>query len=172
MSNEHGEMNSSRRTIEPLPNQMIRGGKENQEEQGHISFPISILLADDNVINRQVVLMQLKKLGMTEVDAVSNGEEASEAFLSKKYSMILMDNMMPVMDGLEATRHIRAIELDKMWHPIPIIAMTGNVMDGEKEKCFEAGMNDFMGKPFTLEALKNMIQKWQSPSVYGEIAKR
>ncbi|PWW39681.1 MULTISPECIES: response regulator [Paenibacillus] len=172
MSNEHGEMNSSRRMIEPLSNQMIRGGKENQEEQVPTSFPTSILLADDNVINRQVVLMQLKKLGMTEVDAVSNGEEASEAFLSQKYSMILMDNMMPVMDGLEATRHIRAIERNKMWHPIPIIAMTGNVMDGEKEKCFEAGMNDFMGKPFTLEALKNMIQKWHSPSGSGEIAKR
>ncbi|MFE6073141.1 response regulator [Paenibacillus sp. NPDC057886] len=170
MSNEHGVMKSSHRMIEPLSNQMVHG-KENQE-QNHTSLPISILLADDNVINRQVVLMQLKKLGMTQVDTVSNGEEASEAFLSNKYSMILMDNMMPVMDGLEATRHIRAIEQEKMWHPIPIIAMTGNVMDGEKEKCFEAGMNDFIGKPFTLEALNNVIQKWQQPSLSGEITKR
>ncbi|WP_405156249.1 response regulator [Paenibacillus sp. FSL K6-0108] len=169
MSNEHGEKNSSHKTIEPLSNQMVHG-KESQE-QSCISLPISILLADDNVINRQVVKMQLKRLGMTQVDAVSNGEEASEAFLSNKYSMILMDNMMPVMDGLEATRHIRALEQDKMWHPIPIIAMTGNVMDGEKEKCFEAGMNDFIGKPFTLEALNNVIQKWQQTSQSGEITK-
>ncbi|MGV2885388.1 response regulator [Paenibacillus taichungensis] len=169
MSNEHGEKNSSHRTIESSSNQMVHG-KESQG-QSFISLPISILLADDNVINRQVVKMQLKRLGMTQVDAVSNGEEASEAFLSNKYSMILMDNMMPVMDGLEATHHIRAIEQDKMWPPISIIAMTGNVMDGEKEKCFEAGMNDFIGKPFTLEALNNVIQKWQQASQSGEITK-
>ncbi|WP_053783736.1 response regulator [Paenibacillus xylanivorans] len=174
MSNEHGEMKSLRSTIEPLSNQMIRG-KENQE-QVHTFLPISILLAEDNVINRQVVLMQLKKLGITQVDTVSNGEEASEAFLSKKYSLILMDNMMPIMDGLEATRKIRAIEEDEKWQPIPIIAMTGNVMDEEKEKCFEAGMNDFIGKPFTIEALNNVIQKLQQPSqepsLSREITKR
>ncbi|SEK19429.1 response regulator [Paenibacillus sp. OK003] len=170
MSKEHGEMKSSRRMIESLPNQRIHG-KENQE-QLRTSLPISILLADDNVINRQVVQMQLQKLGMTQVDTVSNGEEASEAFLSNKYSMILMDNMMPVMDGLEATRNIRAIELDKMWQPIPIIAMTGKVMDEEKEECFEAGMNDFIGKPFTLEALNNVIQRWQQRSLSEEVAKR
>lgn len=128
-----------------------------------------ILLADDNLINRQVVLMQLKKLGITEVDSVSNGEEAVAAFLSKRYGIILMDNMMPVMDGLEATRKIRAMEQDEMRHAIPIIAMTGNVMDGEKEKCLEAGMNDFIGKPFTLESLKNVIQKWQHPSEPREV---
>lgn len=170
MSNEHGKMKSSHRTIESLSNQMIHG-KENQK-QIRTSLPISILLADDNVINRQVVQLQLKKLGMTEVHIVSNGEEASEAFLNNKYSMILMDSMMPVMDGLEATRHIRALEQDKKWHPTPIIAMTGNVMDGEKEKCFEAGMDDFIGKPFTLEALNNVIQKWQPSSMSEEITKR
>ena len=98
-----------------------------------------ILLADDNLINRQVVLMQLKKLGITEVDSVSNGEEAVAAFLSKRYGIILMDNMMPVMDGLEAARKIRAMEQDEMRHPIPIIAMTGNVMDGEKENVLKPG---------------------------------
>ncbi|MGF9695479.1 MULTISPECIES: hybrid sensor histidine kinase/response regulator [Paenibacillus] len=131
------------------------------------SWPI--LLADDNGINRQVVLMQLKKLGITQVDYVSNGEEAVSAFLSKKYGMILMDNMMPIMDGLEATRKIRAMEQDEMRHAIPIIAMTGNVMDGEKEKCLEAGMNDFIGKPFTLESLRGVIQKWQHPMESSEI---
>ncbi|WP_338543074.1 ATP-binding protein [Paenibacillus tundrae] len=130
---------------------------------------LPILLADDNVINRQVVLMQLKKLGITEVDSVTNGEEAVAAYLSKKYSLILMDNMMPIMDGLEATRKIRAMEQDEMRHAIPIIAMTGNVLDGEKDKCLAAGMNDFIGKPFTLEALGNVIQKWQNTSEHREI---
>ncbi|WP_260985318.1 ATP-binding protein [Paenibacillus xylanexedens] len=130
---------------------------------------LPILLADDNVINRQVVLMQLKKLGITEVDSVTNGEEAVGAYLSKKYSLILMDNMMPIMDGLEATRKIRAMEQDEMRHAIPIIAMTGNVLDGEKNKCLAAGMNDFIGKPFTLESLGNVIQKWQNTSEHREI---
>ena len=70
---------------------------------------VSVLLADDNVINRQLVMLQLKKLGITQVDAVVNGEEAIAAFLSKKYSLILMDYMMPLMDGLEATRKIRSM---------------------------------------------------------------
>ncbi|UPK46145.1 ATP-binding protein [Paenibacillus pabuli] len=134
--------------------------QENQD-QSDPTDKVSILLADDNVINRQVVIMQLKKLGITEVDPVSNGEEAVSAFLSKSYSLILMDNMMPIMDGLEATRKIRAMEEDEMRLSIPIIAMTGNVMDGDKDKCIEAGMNDFIGKPFTLEELNNVIQKWQ-----------
>lgn len=139
------------------------------QDQNDTTDTVSILLADDNVINRQVVMMQLKKLGITEVDAVSNGGEAVSAFLSKAYSLILMDNMMPIMDGLEATRKIRAMEEDEMRHPTPVIAMTGNVMEGEKEKCIEAGMNDFIGKPFTLEALNNVIQKWQQSSLSGEV---
>lgn len=139
------------------------------QDQNDTTDTVSILLADDNVINRQVVMMQLKKLGITEVDAVSNGEEAVSAFLSKAYSLILMDNMMPILDGLEATRKIRAMEEDEMRHPTPVIAMTGNVMEGEKEKCIEAGMNDFIGKPFTLEALNNVIQKWQQSSLSGEV---
>jgi len=139
------------------------------QDQNDTTDTISILLADDNVINRQVVMMQLKKLGITEVDTVSNGEEAVSAFLSKAYSLILMDNMMPIMDGLEATRKIRAMEEDEMRHPTPVIAMTGNVMEGEKDKCIEAGMNDFIGKPFTLEELNNVIQKWQQSSLSGEV---
>ncbi|QOS78264.1 response regulator [Paenibacillus sp. JNUCC31] len=142
---------------------------QESQDQTENPIPVSILLADDNVINRQVVLMQLKKLGITQVDSVSNGEEAVAAFLSKKYSLILMDNMMPMMDGLEATRKIRAMEQDEMRHPIPVIAMTGNVMDGEKDKCLAAGMNDFIGKPFTLETLDNMIQKWIHSSESEEV---
>ncbi|WP_145410524.1 ATP-binding protein [Paenibacillus xylanexedens] len=142
---------------------------DNQSLEAVPEPSLPILLADDNAINRQVVLMQLKKLGITEVDSATNGEEAVAAYLSKKYSLILMDNMMPIMDGLEATRKIRAMEQDEMRHTVPIIAMTGNVMDGEKDKCLAAGMNDFIGKPFTLEALSNIIQKWQNTSEHREI---
>ncbi|WP_145412646.1 sensor histidine kinase [Paenibacillus xylanexedens] len=125
---------------------------------------LPILLADDNVINRQLVQLQLKKLGFTELECVSSGEEAVNAFRNKTYSLILMDSMMPVMDGIEAARQIRAIEQDEMRPATPIIAMTGNVMQSEKDRCYEAGMNDFIGKPFTLEVLDTTIRKWQSSS--------
>jgi signal transduction histidine kinase/DNA-binding NarL/FixJ family response regulator len=142
---------------------------QKNQDQNDTTDTVSILLADDNVINRQVVMMQLKKLGITEVDTVQNGEEAVSAFHSKAYSLILMDNMMPIMDGLEATRRIRAMEEDEMRHPTPVIAMTGNVMEGEKDKCIDAGMNDFIGKPFTLEELNNVVQKWQQSSLSREV---
>ncbi|MGE6573760.1 ATP-binding protein [Paenibacillus xylanexedens] len=151
-------------------NQSVASAQGHQGQDMDDEAPsVSVLLADDNVINRQLVLLQLKKLGITQVDAVVNGEEAIAAFLSKKYSLILMDYMMPVMDGLEATRKIRSIEMDEMRHTTPIIAMTGNVMQGEKDKCMEAGMNDFIGKPFTLEILSKMIEKWQQSSEPTEV---
>ncbi|WP_419892612.1 ATP-binding protein [Paenibacillus xylanexedens] len=151
-------------------NQSVASAQQHQGQDMDDEAPsVSVLLADDNVINRQLVMLQLKKLGITQVDAVVNGEEAISAFLSKKYSLILMDYMMPVMDGLEATRKIRSIEMDEMRHPTPIIAMTGNVMQGEKDKCMEVGMNDFIGKPFTLEILSKMIEKWQQSSEPTEV---
>lgn len=151
-------------------NPSVASTQEHQEQNMDDEAPsVSVLLADDNVINRQLVMLQLKKLGITQVDAVVNGEEAIAAFLSKKYSLILMDYMMPLMDGLEATRKIRAIEMDEMRHTTPIIAMTGNVMQEEKDKCMEAGMNDFIGKPFTLDILSKMIQKWQQSSEPTEV---
>lgn len=125
---------------------------------------LPILLADDNVINRQLVQLQLKKLGFTELECVSSGEEAVNAFRDKTYSLILMDSMMPVMDGIEAARQIRAMERDEMRPATPIIAMTGNVMQSEKDRCYEAGMNDFIGKPVTLEVLDRTIRKWHSAS--------
>ncbi|MBR2566630.1 MAG: response regulator [Paenibacillus sp.] len=126
------------------------------------SNALPILIADDNVINRQLVQLQLKKLGLLEVECVSNGEEAVNAFRHNTYSLILMDSRMPVSNGIEATRRIRTMERDEMRQPTPIIAMTGNVMQSEKDSCYEAGMNDFLGKPFTLELLGKTIRKWHS----------
>ncbi|MGQ8871684.1 ATP-binding protein [Paenibacillus sp. TSA_86.1] len=143
------------------------GGDEtsvNPDQSAADSRALPILLADDNAINRQLVQLQLKKLGFSELEIVINGEEAVDAFRHKKYSLILMDSMMPVMDGIEAARQIRTIERDEMRQPTPMIAMTGNVMQSEKDKCFEAGMNDFIGKPFTLELLGSIIRKWHSAS--------
>jgi len=143
------------------------GGDEpsvNPDKSAEDSSTLPILLADDNAINRQLVQLQLKKLGFPELECVFNGEEAVDAFRHKKYSLILMDSMMPVMDGIEAALQIRTIERDEMRQPTPIIAMTGHVMQSEKDKCYEAGMNDFIGKPFTLEVLGSIIRKWHSAS--------
>ncbi|MEK4663833.1 ATP-binding protein [Priestia sp. FSL H7-0729] len=164
------ELTLGKKQVNQAVNRSAASTQEHQGQAFHDQAPsVSVLLADDNVINRQLVMLQLKKLGITQVDAVVNGEEAVAAFLSKEYSLILMDYMMPVMDGLEAARKIRSIEMDEMRHTTPIIAMTGNVMQVEKDKCMEAGMNDFIGKPFTLEMLSKMIQKWQQSSETTEV---
>ncbi|WP_433752675.1 ATP-binding protein [Paenibacillus amylolyticus] len=164
------ELTLGKKNVNQAVNESATSTPEYQREAMHDeTASVSVLLADDNVINRQLVMLQLKKLGITQVDAVVNGEEAVAAFHSKKYSLILMDYMMPLMDGLEATRKIRSIEMDEMRRTTPIIAMTGNVMQGEKDKCMEAGMNDFIGKPFTLEILSKMIEKWQQSSEPTEV---
>lgn len=114
---------------------------------------LSILLVEDNVLNQRIVTFSLKKYNHS-VQIANNGLEALEVFKSNKFDVILMDIMMPVMDGLEATLKIREHEeqnniLDKT----PIIAVTANTMDNDREKCLSYGMNEFMAKPFDVEKL-------------------
>ncbi|GAK38590.1 hypothetical protein TCA2_0316 [Paenibacillus sp. TCA20] len=137
---------------------MRRTNSLHRAEQSKIQHPI--LLAEDNGINRKVVLVQLKKLGITNVETVENGEAAVSAYLSKPYSLILMDNLMPKLGGIEATEKIRQIERDEMKRHTPIIALTGNVFPGERDKCIQAGMDDYIAKPISLDALKEIIQRW------------
>ncbi|MEK5058569.1 ATP-binding protein [Paenibacillus shunpengii] len=137
---------------------MRRTNSLHRAEQSKIQHPI--LLAEDNGINRKVVLVQLKKLGITNVETVENGEAAVSAYLSKPYSLILMDNLMPKLGGIEATEKIRQIERDEMKRHTPIIALTGNVFPGERDKCLQAGMDDYIAKPISLDALKEIIQRW------------
>lgn len=116
-----------------------------------------ILLAEDNITNQQVALGILKKLGLT-ADAVANGREALDALKVLPYDLVLMDVQMPNMDGLQATRKIRHQKTDH--REIPIIAMTAHAMQGDKEKCLEAGMNDYISKPITPQALALALEKW------------
>jgi|APHig6443717817_1056837.scaffolds.fasta_scaffold02090_7 CheY-like chemotaxis protein/nitrogen-specific signal transduction histidine kinase len=115
----------------------------------------AILVVDDNLVNRQVVLMMLKKLGLRAEEAV-NGKEALQSLEKKPYDLVLMDIQMPEMDGLEATRLIRMRESGKN---TPIIALTAHNMENDREDCFKAGMNDFLPKPLDYEALKNTLKK-------------
>ncbi len=118
-----------------------------------------ILLAEDNFTNQQVALGILKKLGLR-ADAVANGEEAVKAFKSIPYDIILMDVQMPEMDGFDATRHIRGTQSAVPNHTVPIIAMTAHAMQGDREKCLESGMNDYVSKPVTPWALAEALRKW------------
>ena len=118
-----------------------------------------ILLADDNTTNQQVAVGLLKKLGLR-VDAVANGQEAIQALTSLPYDLVLMDVQMPELDGLAATRQIRNPESAVRNHGIPIIAMTAYAMQGDREKCLAAGMNDYLAKPVSPQALVAVLDQW------------
>ncbi len=119
-----------------------------------------ILLAEDNTINQDVALGQLESLGCT-ADVVSNGREALEAVSHGAYDIVLMDCMMPEMDGYAATIKIREEELKSGRH-LHIIAMTANAMQGDREKCIAAGMDDYVSKPVQLAELRRALGKWVS----------
>lgn len=119
--------------------------------------PLQILLVEDNLTNQKVALRMLKRLGY-EADVAVNGLEALKALQHQNYQVILMDVQMPEMDGLEATRHIRA-ELAASDQP-HIIAMTAAAMQLDREKCLEAGMDDFIAKPASLEDLAEVLRRY------------
>jgi PAS domain S-box-containing protein len=125
-----------------------------------------ILLAEDNITNQQVTLGILKKLGLS-ADAVANGAEAVNAMETIPYDLVFMDVQMPVMDGLEATRQIRNSHSSTSDHRIPIIAMTAHAMQGDREKCLAAGMDDYISKPVSPQTLADALDKWL-PKVMDE----
>gem|GEM_PF-1816205 len=120
---------------------------------------IRILLVEDNVTNQLVAKGILNKLGL-KVDVVANGAEAVSALEDLAYDLVLMDCQMPVMDGYEATRQIRKPASAALNHRVPIIAMTANAMQGDREKCLESGMNDYVSKPVSPQALATVLDKW------------
>lgn len=120
---------------------------------------LKILLVEDNILNQRVVTFSLKKY-QHEVIIANNGLEAIEKFSTDNFDVILMDIMMPVMDGLEATVRIREIEKNQdISRSTPIIALTANTMDNDREKCISYGMNEFLAKPFDIEKLHSVFQE-------------
>jgi signal transduction histidine kinase/CheY-like chemotaxis protein len=121
--------------------------------------PPRVLLVEDNVTNQEVAASFLKKLGVS-VDVAGNGRECLHALASFPYDLVLMDVQMPEMDGFEATRRIRQSEIQVLNPFLPIIAMTAHAMTGDREKCLDAGMDDYLSKPIELESLAGMLKKW------------
>lgn len=125
-----------------------------------------ILVVDDNRINQQVAKEMLNKLGC-KAEIASNGKQALEMILKAKYDLVLMDCNMPVMDGYESTVEIRRLE---GFARMPIIAMTANVTDAEKDQCIAAGMDSFLGKPLRLGKLKDELYRWLPESSISRTA--
>lgn len=120
---------------------------------------LRILLVEDNITNQIVAQGMLKKIG-AKADLAKDGFEAIAALKRFPYDIVLMDVQMPLMDGLDATRHIRNEESAVLDQNIPVIAMTAHAMAGDKERCLEAGMNDYISKPFSLAEFRKLIEKW------------
>ncbi|MBL4837419.1 MAG: response regulator [Kordiimonadaceae bacterium] len=118
-----------------------------------------ILLADDNPVNQMIASIMLKKYGC-EVTSVVNGQKAFDAAKDQGYDAIIMDCQMPELDGYEATKKIRDHEQEAGLKPIPIIAYTANAMKGDREKCLEAGMDDYLSKPVNKRELEVILGKW------------
>jgi CheY-like chemotaxis protein len=113
----------------------------------------SIMLVEDNKLNQRLMESSLRRFGF-QIDLANNGLEAVTMYQANpdKYSLIIMDIMMPVMDGLEATRQIRIFEQGKKYR-IPIIALTANTFNADRERCLSYGMDDYLAKPLNMDLL-------------------
>ena len=134
---------------------------EREQPESHATSRLNgkILIADDNSTNRELAVGLLRKLGLR-ADAVADGAEALHALESIPYDLVLMDMRMPVMDGIEAARQIRNPRSAVLNHDIPIIALTANAMQSDRDSCMASGMNDFVPKPIVTTALRDALKRW------------
>jgi len=129
-----------------------------------LRLPLRMLLCDDNAINQKVATRLLQQMGY-KPDIAGNGREALAAIDRQSYDLIFMDVQMPEMDGMEATRHIRERQRDRTRHPnykstMIIVAMTANAMAGDREKCLDGGMDDYLAKPVRPDDVRKIIERW------------
>ena len=127
---------------------------------GEVPSSVKVLVVDDNNINLRLATGMLSKLGIA-ADAAANGQEAVDKVRAGSYDVVLMDMQMPVMDGIEATRLIRRLNL-----PVQpsIVAVTANAFDSDRERCLEAGMDDFIAKPFSIDDLRRKLASFRRPA--------
>ena len=124
-----------------------------------------VLLAEDNGFNRALIEHVLEPMGC-QVDSAGSGTEAVKLFKPGRYDLVLMDCQMPEMDGLQATRRIRRIEVGQ--GRVPVVAVTAGTVSGARRACLDAGMDDFLAKPFSLGRLRKKVLQWLLPSIDSE----
>lgn len=143
----------------PLPvSELDAAGKREGTLTGSADMGL-ILLVEDNAINAMLAEAALRQIGVSEVKIVDDGSKAVAWLACHRADLVLMDCQLPVMDGFEATRRIRAQELALGQLPVPIVALTANVFPAERQRCVEAGMNDYLGKPFKREELQEVLTR-------------
>jgi CheY-like chemotaxis protein/HPt (histidine-containing phosphotransfer) domain-containing protein len=144
------------REIQALDSRQMTPGFESQRFE---KSSVSILVAEDNPINQKIAVRILEKKGF-HVDAVDSGLDAISAVQNDSYDIVLMDCQMPEMDGYETTRRIRAWEVAAGEVPLPIVAVTANALKGDRERCIQVGMNDYLPKPVDTEVLVSTLEYW------------
>ncbi len=150
-----------------LPYEVVSGPLPEKEGQAHLNEVTftnqNVLVVEDNLVNQKVALAFLKKLNLN-AQACANGEEALQKLRKGQFDVVLMDCHMPIMDGYAASQAIRDGEAGEQNKNIPIIALTANAMLEDKEKCYAAGMNDFITKPVKIDVLKTVLNACFTPS--------
>ncbi len=145
-------------TVAPEDNAQAALAAGESAKQERRTSVVHVLLAEDNKVNQTVATRMLQKLGCT-VTVAADGAEAVEFASRREFDLILMDCHMPNMDGFAATAAIRAMERGGSTHRI-IVAQTANAMEGDRETCLKASMDDYVTKPFTSDTLANVLKRW------------
>ena len=143
----------------PFVIKLVEGNATTDDPVFDTTAPVShysVLVAEDDLVNQEVVSAMLEAIGVDMYKVVDNGQELLHEMTKGNYDIVLMDIQMPIMDGYATTKRLR--ELDKL---IPVIALTSHTNGEALEKCIAAGMNDLLPKPFTGKTLKRMLIKWQ-----------
>jgi len=148
----------ARRTIQPSRAAATISGRPRSSGGGERGGLGKVLVVDDNAVNLKVCVRMLEKLGYKPATAIG-GAEAVEAARTTRFDLVLMDCQMPLVDGYEATRRIRENERE-LGGRVPIVALTANTTNEDRERAFLSGMDDFVSKPITLEVLDRLLERW------------